>query len=91
MEDLTSLEAENKKRTIIIIKGKNECLLKKIQETKLQSHVTDVTSLDTMPMNIQTNARINNRASADIAGSAEIERVQKRRDSEAAGVQIIPA
>ncbi|GJV70253.1 hypothetical protein Tco_1485762 [Tanacetum coccineum] len=56
MEDLTSLEAENKTRTII--KGKNERLLKKIQETNLKSRVTDVTNLDTIPMNVQTNARI---------------------------------
>nr|GEW10443.1 zinc finger, CCHC-type [Tanacetum cinerariifolium] len=33
-------------------KRKNECLLKKIQETNLKSHVTDVTNLDTMPMNV---------------------------------------
>nr|GEY14930.1 hypothetical protein [Tanacetum cinerariifolium] len=52
-EDLTSLEAENKIRTIINLKGKNERLLKKIQETNLKSHVTDVTNLDTMPMNVQ--------------------------------------
>nr|GEW27813.1 zinc finger, CCHC-type [Tanacetum cinerariifolium] len=57
-EDLTSLKAENKIRTIINLKGKNERLLKKIQETNLKSHVTDVTNLDTMPMNVQTNARI---------------------------------
>ncbi|GJY79309.1 hypothetical protein Tco_0485110 [Tanacetum coccineum] len=44
--------------TIINLKGKNERLLKKIQETNLKSHVTDVTNLDTMPMNVQTNARI---------------------------------
>ncbi|GJY84446.1 zinc finger, CCHC-type containing protein [Tanacetum coccineum] len=57
-EDLTNLEAENKTRTIINLKGKNERLLKKIQETNIKSHVTDVTNLDTMPMNVQTNARI---------------------------------
>ncbi|GJV74781.1 hypothetical protein Tco_1506365 [Tanacetum coccineum] len=55
VEDLTSLEAKNTTRTII--KGKNERLLK-IQETYLKSHVTDVTNLDTMPMNVQINARI---------------------------------
>ncbi|GJV37302.1 hypothetical protein Tco_1409779 [Tanacetum coccineum] len=55
VEDLTSLKAKNKTRTII--KGKNERLLK-IQETNLKSHVTDVTNLDTMPMNVQINARI---------------------------------
>nr|GEW53930.1 zinc finger, CCHC-type [Tanacetum cinerariifolium] len=52
MEYLTSLEAKNKTRTIINLKRKNECLLKKIQETNLKSHVTDVTNLDTMPMNV---------------------------------------
>ncbi|GKE45357.1 hypothetical protein Tco_1472641 [Tanacetum coccineum] len=57
-EDLTSVEDENKTRTIINLKGKNERLLKKIEETNLKSHVTDVTNLDTMPMNVQTNARI---------------------------------
>nr|GFB67645.1 zinc finger, CCHC-type [Tanacetum cinerariifolium] len=57
-EDLTSLKADNKTRTIINLKGKNERLLKKIQERILKSHVTDVTNLDTMPMNIQRNARI---------------------------------
>nr|GEW29798.1 zinc finger, CCHC-type [Tanacetum cinerariifolium] len=52
MADLTSLEAENKTRTIINLKEKNERLLKKIQEINLKSHVTDVTNLDTMPMNV---------------------------------------
>ncbi|GKB42871.1 hypothetical protein Tco_0887813, partial [Tanacetum coccineum] len=77
VKDLTSLEAENKTRTII--KGKNKRLLKKIQETDLKWHVTDVTNLDTMPMIVQTNARIKleNRSaeiaeSAETAGSAEI-------------------
>ncbi|GJV49841.1 zinc finger, CCHC-type containing protein [Tanacetum coccineum] len=46
VEDLTSLEAEKKTRTIINLKGKNERLLKKIQETNLQgSYVTDVENL----------------------------------------------
>ncbi|GJU88522.1 zinc finger, CCHC-type containing protein [Tanacetum coccineum] len=63
VEDLTSLEAENKTRTIINLKGKNERLLKKIQETNLKSHVTDVTNLDTMPMNVQTKARIKSKNS----------------------------
>nr|GEV66423.1 transcription factor, K-box [Tanacetum cinerariifolium] len=71
MEDLTSLEAENKTRTIINLKEKNERLLKKIQETNLKSHITDVTNLDTMLMNVQTNARINTAGSAEIAESAE--------------------
>nr|GEW45291.1 zinc finger, CCHC-type [Tanacetum cinerariifolium] len=57
-EERINLEAENKTRTIINLKEKNERLLKKIQETNLKSHVTDVTNLDTMPMNVQTNTRI---------------------------------
>ena len=56
--DLTSLEAETKTKSIINLKEKNEHLLKKIQETNLNSRVTDVTNLDTMPMNVQTDARI---------------------------------
>ena len=50
--DLASLEAETKTGTIINLKGKNEHLLKKIQETNLKSRATDVTNLDTMPMNV---------------------------------------
>ncbi|GJZ47865.1 zinc finger, CCHC-type containing protein [Tanacetum coccineum] len=57
-ENLLEKVVENKTRTIINLKGKNGRLLKKIQETNLKSHVTDVTNLDTMPMNVQTNARI---------------------------------
>ena len=56
--DLTILEAETKTETIINLKGKNERHLKTIQETNLKSHATDVTNLDTMPMNVQTNAKI---------------------------------
>ncbi|GKC15620.1 hypothetical protein Tco_1012402 [Tanacetum coccineum] len=50
MEDLTSLKAENKARTIINLKGKNDRLLKKIQETNLKSHVTDVTTWTTIAL-----------------------------------------
>ncbi|GKF92140.1 hypothetical protein Tco_0278859 [Tanacetum coccineum] len=57
VEDLTSLEDENKTRTIINLKEKNEHLLKRIQEINLKSHVTDVTNLDTMPMSAQIDAR----------------------------------
>nr|GEW19566.1 zinc finger, CCHC-type [Tanacetum cinerariifolium] len=35
---------------------------------KSQSHVTDVTNLDTMPMNVQTNARINSILDAQRSG-----------------------
>ncbi|GKC52040.1 hypothetical protein Tco_1074785 [Tanacetum coccineum] len=79
MEDLTRLEAENKTRTIIKLKEKNERLLKKIQETNLKSHVTDVTNLDIMPMNVQTNERIKN-DTTETAESAESQRVQNRRE-----------
>nr|GEY44867.1 zinc finger, CCHC-type [Tanacetum cinerariifolium] len=58
VEDLTNLEDENKTRIIVNLKEKNERLLKKIQETNLKSHITDATNLDTMHMNVQTNARI---------------------------------
>ncbi|GJS34378.1 hypothetical protein Tco_0532760 [Tanacetum coccineum] len=87
VEDLTSLEAENKTRTIINLKGKNERLLKKIQETNLKSHVTDVTNLDTMPMNVQTNARIKSEnKSAETAESAEIaESAETAGSTETAG------
>nr|GEU92467.1 zinc finger, CCHC-type [Tanacetum cinerariifolium] len=75
-EDLTSLEAENKTRTIINLRGKNEHLLKKIQEINIKSHVTNVTNMDTMPMNVQTNARIKSEnkitENAEITESAEI-------------------
>ena len=57
-EDITSLETENKTRTVINLKGKNERLLKKIQETNLKAHATDVTNLDIMHMNVKINARI---------------------------------
>nr|GEV26477.1 hypothetical protein [Tanacetum cinerariifolium] len=71
-EERINLEAENKTRTIINLKEKKERLLKKIQETNLKSHVTDVTNLDTMLMNVQTNARIKSKnRSAEIAESAE--------------------
>ncbi|GKD18087.1 zinc finger, CCHC-type containing protein [Tanacetum coccineum] len=49
---------EQDKNNYQSIKGKNEYLLKRIQETYLKSHVTNVTNLDTMPMIVQTNARI---------------------------------
>nr|GFB21509.1 zinc finger, CCHC-type [Tanacetum cinerariifolium] len=58
VEDLTNLEDENKTRIIVNLKEKNERLLKKIQEINLKSHITDATNLDTMHMNVQTNAKI---------------------------------